>query len=56
MRTDAVATAAGRPVAVDGVDATEAAAHGLTAAALVALAPGYQHPGDPRQPDNIHRN
>ncbi|TXI36642.1 MAG: malonyl CoA-ACP transacylase [Mycobacterium sp.] len=25
-------------------------------AALVQLAPGYEHPGDPRQPDNIHRH
>ena len=25
-------------------------------AALVVLAPGYEHPGDPRQPDNIHRH
>jgi [acyl-carrier-protein] S-malonyltransferase len=25
-------------------------------AALVRLAPGYEHPGDPRQPDNIHRH
>ena len=25
-------------------------------AALVWLAPGYEHPGDPRQPDNIHRH
>jgi [acyl-carrier-protein] S-malonyltransferase len=25
-------------------------------AELVALAPGYEHPGDPRQPDNIHRH
>ncbi|HYB37563.1 MAG TPA: malonyl CoA-ACP transacylase [Mycobacterium sp.] len=25
-------------------------------AALVALAPGYEHPGDPRQPDNTHRH
>lgn len=25
-------------------------------AALVELAPGYEHPGDPRQPDNIHRH
>jgi len=25
-------------------------------AQLVALAPGYEHPGDPRQPDNIHRH
>ena len=24
--------------------------------ALVWLAPGYEHPGDPRQPDNIHRH
>ena len=23
-------------------------------AELVALAPGYEHPGDPRQPDNTH--
>jgi [acyl-carrier-protein] S-malonyltransferase len=23
---------------------------------LVELAPGYEHPGDPRQPDNIHRH
>jgi len=23
---------------------------------LVALAPGYEHPGDPRQPDNTHRH
>ncbi len=23
---------------------------------LVWLAPGYEHPGDPRQPDNIHRH
>jgi [acyl-carrier-protein] S-malonyltransferase len=23
---------------------------------LVRLAPGYEHPGDPRQPDNIHRH
>ena len=25
-------------------------------AALVWLAPGYEHPGDPRQPDNIHKH
>lgn len=25
-------------------------------AALVHLAPGYEHPGDPRQPDNTHRH
>ncbi len=25
-------------------------------AELVALAPGYEHPGDPRQPDNTHRH
>ena len=25
-------------------------------AELVRLAPGYEHPGDPRQPDNIHRH
>ncbi|MGV0792909.1 DUF7158 domain-containing protein [Mycolicibacterium sp. XJ1819] len=25
-------------------------------AALVDLAPGYEHPGDPRQPDNTHRH
>lgn len=25
-------------------------------AALVWLAPGYEHPGDPRQPDNIHQH
>lgn len=25
-------------------------------AQLVALAPGYEHPGDPRQPDNTHRH
>lgn len=25
-------------------------------AALVNLAPGYEHPGDPRQPDNTHRH
>jgi len=25
-------------------------------AALVKLAPGYEHPGDPRQPDNTHRH
>jgi [acyl-carrier-protein] S-malonyltransferase len=25
-------------------------------AELVELAPGYEHPGDPRQPDNIHRH
>lgn len=24
--------------------------------ALVWLAPGYEHPGDPRQPDNTHRH
>jgi [acyl-carrier-protein] S-malonyltransferase len=24
--------------------------------ALVQLAPGYEHPGDPRQPDNTHRH
>ena len=23
---------------------------------LVRLAPGYEHPGDPRQPDNTHRH
>lgn len=23
---------------------------------LVVLAPGYEHPGDPRQPDNVHRH
>jgi [acyl-carrier-protein] S-malonyltransferase len=23
---------------------------------LVTLAPGYEHPGDPRQPDNTHRH
>jgi [acyl-carrier-protein] S-malonyltransferase len=25
-------------------------------ATLVELAPGYEHPGDPRQPDNVHRH
>ena len=25
-------------------------------AACVVLAPGYEHPGDPRQPDNTHRH
>jgi [acyl-carrier-protein] S-malonyltransferase len=25
-------------------------------AELVELAPGYEHPGDPRQPDNAHRH
>lgn len=25
-------------------------------AVLVRLAPGYEHPGDPRQPDNVHRH
>ena len=25
-------------------------------ATLVELAPGYEHPGDPRQPDNTHRH
>jgi [acyl-carrier-protein] S-malonyltransferase len=25
-------------------------------AALVQLAPGYEHPGDPHQPDNTHRH
>ena len=25
-------------------------------AAVVWLAPGYEHPGDPRQPDNVHRH
>jgi [acyl-carrier-protein] S-malonyltransferase len=25
-------------------------------AATVQLAPGYEHPGDPRQPDNTHRH
>ncbi len=25
-------------------------------AQLVSLAPGYEHPGDPRQPDNTHRH
>ena len=25
-------------------------------AVLVRLAPGYEHPGDPRQPDNTHRH
>ena len=25
-------------------------------AELVWLAPGYEHPGDPRQPDNTHRH
>lgn len=25
-------------------------------AALMRLAPGYEHPGDPRQPDNTHRH
>jgi [acyl-carrier-protein] S-malonyltransferase len=25
-------------------------------AALVELAPGYEHPGDPRQPDNTHKH
>ena len=23
---------------------------------LVWLAPGYEHPGDPRQPDNTHKH
>ena len=23
---------------------------------LVELAPGYEHPGDPRQPDNTHKH
>jgi len=25
-------------------------------AELVRLGPGYEHPGDPRQPDNTHRH
>lgn len=25
-------------------------------AELVRLSPGYEHPGDPRQPDNVHRH
>ena len=25
-------------------------------AELVLLAPGYEHPGDPRQPDNTHKH
>lgn len=25
-------------------------------AELVELAPGYEHPGDPRQPDNTHQH
>jgi [acyl-carrier-protein] S-malonyltransferase len=25
-------------------------------AELVELAPGYEHPGDPRQPDNVHKH
>ena len=25
-------------------------------AEVVELAPGYEHPGDPRQPDNTHRH
>jgi [acyl-carrier-protein] S-malonyltransferase len=25
-------------------------------AELVHLAPGYEHPGDPRQPDNTHKH
>jgi [acyl-carrier-protein] S-malonyltransferase len=25
-------------------------------AVLVELAPGFEHPGDPRQPDNVHRH
>ncbi|MBI3216008.1 MAG: malonyl CoA-ACP transacylase [Mycobacterium sp.] len=25
-------------------------------AELVTLAPGFEHPGDPRQPDNVHRH
>ena len=25
-------------------------------AAVIQLAPGYEHPGDPRQPDNTHRH
>jgi [acyl-carrier-protein] S-malonyltransferase len=25
-------------------------------AALVALEPGFEHPGDPRQPDNTHKH
>ena len=29
---------------------------GQRTAALVWLAPGYEHPGDPRQPDNVHRH
>jgi [acyl-carrier-protein] S-malonyltransferase len=29
---------------------------GQRRAALVWLAPGYEHPGDPRQPDNTHRH
>lgn len=29
---------------------------GRRRAELVWLAPGYEHPGDPRQPDNVHRH
>ena len=29
---------------------------GQRRAELVRLAPGYEHPGDPRQPDNTHRH
>jgi [acyl-carrier-protein] S-malonyltransferase len=28
----------------------------IRCAELVRLAPGYEHPGDPRQPDNTHRH
>lgn len=61
----------GRPVAPPLADVENAVREHLLAAArrrefrrwldqrcaeLVDLAPGYEHPGDPRQPDNTHRH
>jgi [acyl-carrier-protein] S-malonyltransferase len=61
----------GRPVEPAFADVRAAIAEHLLAAArrrefrrwldarradLVRLAPGYEHPGDPRQPDNTHRH
>ena len=54
----------------DVVTSAQSAAHLLAAArrrvfrgwldervaALVVLSPGYEHPGDPRQPDNVHKH
>jgi len=60
-RTDVVDFARARPlIAADLGAAARRRAFRLwldaRCAELVALSPGYEHPGDPRQPDNTHKH